>query len=118
MSRDEKIDLGSVQVHKKVFAEIIALALKDVEGVSLIQQNLSGRLCEILGRRDFPGIVVKVDSSHEVTLELKVLVRYGMNIPDAARQIQETVKSAVDKTLDVIVKDIHVNVQGIAREEK
>jgi uncharacterized alkaline shock family protein YloU len=32
--------------------------------------------------------------------------------------VQETVKSAIDKTLDVNLKDINVNVQGIARGKK
>jgi uncharacterized alkaline shock family protein YloU len=118
MKDDSKIDLGSVQVHKKVFAEIIASALKEVSGVKLIEKNISNRLFEAFGKKEFPGIDVKVHDNHEVTLELKILVQYGINIPDAARQVQETVKSAIDKTLDVNLKDIHVNVQGIARGEK
>ena len=40
MKDDTKIDLGSVQVHKKVFAEIIASALKEVSGVKLIENNI------------------------------------------------------------------------------
>ncbi len=118
MKDNEKIDLGSVQVHKKVFAEIIASALKEVSGVKLIDKNLGNRLFEMFGKKDFPGIDVKVNDNHDVSLELRILVQYGINIPDVARQVQETVKSAIDKTLDVNLKDIHVNVQGIARGEK
>lgn len=115
MNKDDKIDLGSVQVHRKVFAEIISSAISEVDGVHLIQKNLGNRLFEVFGQKDFPGINIKVDDAREVTLVLKVLVRYGLNIPDAARQVQETVKKAVDRTLDVKVKDINVNVQGIER---
>lgn len=118
MKKKDKIDLGSVQVHKKVFAEIISSALDEVNGVHLIQKNLGNKLVEIFGQKDFPGIDIKVDEDHEVTLELQILVHYGMNIPDAARQVQETIKSAIDKTLDINLKDINVNVQGIEREVK
>ncbi len=118
MKRDEKIDLGSVQVHKKVFAEIISSAMDEVEGVSLIQKNLGNKVGEMFGRKDFPGIEIKVEDGDEVTLEVQILVRYGMNIPDAARQVQRTIKSAIDKTLDINLKDINVNVQGIEREVK
>ena len=118
MKKEDKIDLGSVQVHKKVFAEIISSALDEVDGVHLIQKNLGNTLVRIFGQKDFPGIDIKVDEGHEVTLELQILVRYGMNIPDAARQVQETIKSAIDKTLDINLKDINVNVQGIEREVK
>ncbi len=118
MKRDTQIDLGSVQVHQKVFAEIIASAMDEINGVSLIQKSLGNKLGEVLGKKDFPGIGIKVEGGHEVTLELQVLVRYGMNIPDAARQVQRTIKSAVDKALDIQLKDINVNVQGIEREVK
>lgn len=114
----DKIDLGSIQVDKKVFAEIISSAIHEVNGVYLIQKNIGNRLFEIFGQKDFPGIAITVDENSNVTLELKVLVQYGMNIPDAARQVQETVKSAIEQTLDVNVKDINVNVHGIARGKK
>jgi len=118
MKRDEKIDLGSVQVHKKVFAEIISSAMDEVEGVSLIQKNLGNKLVEIFGKKRFPGIEIKVEEGDEVTLDLQGLVRYGMNIPDAARQVQRMIKAAIDKTLDINLKDINVNVHGIEREVK
>ena len=118
MKRDNKIDLGSVQVHKKVLAEIITSAIEGVHGVHLIQKNIGNRLFEMFGRKDFPGIDIQVDDNHEVTLEVQVVVYYGLNIPDAARQVQATIKSAIDKTLDINLKDINVNVQGIEREVK
>ena len=118
MNTKNKVDLGTVQVDKKVIAEIISSVISDVNGVCLIQKNIGNRFFEVFGQKDFPGITVKVDENSDVTLELKVLVQYGMNIPDAARQVQEAVKAAIDKTLDVNVKDINVNVQGIARGKK
>jgi len=118
VGKDDKIDLGAVQVHKKVFAEIISSALDGVDGVWLIHKNIGNKLFEIFGQKDFPGIDIKVDNNHEVTLELKVIVRYGINIPDAARQVQATVKSEIDKTLDINLKDINVNVQGVERREE
>ena len=116
MGRDVKIDLGSVQVDKQVFVEIISSAIDTVEGVVLIQKSLGNKLFAMLGKKNFPGIDIKVDENHEVTLALQVLVHYGMNIPDAARQAQKTVRSVIDKTLDINLKDININVQGIERE--
>lgn len=115
MKKNDKIDLGSVQVHQKVLAEIISSAVAGMDGVRLIQKHLGNRLFEMFGQKDFPGIDVKVDESHEVTITVSVLVRYGLNIPDAARQVQETIRAAIDKTLDITLKDINVNVQGIER---
>jgi len=118
MKRNEKIDLGSVQIDRKVFAEIISSAFDEIDGVNLVQKNIGNKLFEIFGKSDFPGIDIKVDENQEVILGLQVIVNYGMNIPDAARQAQATVKSTVDKTLDITVRDININVQGIERGAK
>ena len=118
MKSDDKFDLGSVQVDKKVFEEIIASAIAEVDGVELTHKNIGNRFSEMFGQKSYPGIEVKVNDNQEVTLALRIFVNYGMNIPDAARQVQEAVKTAVDKTLGVTLRDINVNVQGIARGEK
>jgi uncharacterized alkaline shock family protein YloU len=118
MKENEKIDLGSVQVHKQVFAEIIASAMDELEGVSLIPKNFGNMLVGAFGKKKFHGINIKVDEGDEVTLEVHVLVRYGINIHDAARQVQRTIKSAIEKTLDIKLKDINVNVHGIEKEVK
>lgn len=118
MKKTDRIDLGSVQVDKSVFDEIITSAVGEIDGIQLIRQNIGNRLFGLFGQNDIPGIDIKIDDKHEVTLGVKVLVRYGMNIPDAAKQIQEAIKLAVDKTLNVDLKDVNITVQGIARGKK
>ena len=118
MKKDDRIDLGSVQVERHVLDEIVSSAIGEVDGVQLIRKNIGNWLFELFGKNSIPGIDIKVDDNNEVALEVRVLVRAGMNIPDAARQIQEAIKSAVDKTLDVDLRDVNINVQGIARGEK
>ena len=49
MEKSGKNDLGDVQVHQKVFAEIILSAINEIDGVQLIQKNIGNRLFEIFG---------------------------------------------------------------------
>ncbi len=115
---DNKLDLGSVEVDMRVFAEIISSVIDKVRGVQLIQKNLGNRLFELFGQKNYPGISVKVDDKREMTLDLKIFVEYGLNIPDIAREVQKTIKSTIDEAMDVNLKDINVNVQGIVRREE
>ena len=115
MKYASKIDLGSVQVHKHALAEIASYALSEIDGVSLIPKNPLDYLLELTGYKGFPGIVVKVYSSDDVSMEVKVRIRYGLNIPDMSRYIQSTVRSAIEKTTNIHLKDINVNIQGIER---
>ena len=110
-----RVDLGSIQVHKKAIADIAASALAEIDGVSLPTPNLLSKAKAYLGYRSIPGIIVTVDQNNQVSIELRVLIRYGINISDIARQIQEIVRTAVERTIDITLKDINVNVQGIER---
>ena len=118
MIPDNKVDLGSIQIHKKVIGDIAALALNEVDGVSLIPKDLGGQILDVLGRKEAPGVMVSVDKNNQVTIELKVFVRYGMNIPEAARNVQDVVRAAVEKSTDIHLREVNVNVQGIIERGK
>ena len=112
---ENKVDCGSIQIHKKVIGEIAAAALGEIDGVQLASKDLLNQFLEILGQKNCPGINVTVDKDGQVTIELKVTIRYGINIPDIARQIQDVVRLAVEKTTDIHLREVNVNVQGIER---
>ncbi len=113
-----QLNMGSVHVHKKVFADIVSAAIESIDGASLMPKNFWDGLKDLLGYPNTPGIEINIDDNNEVTIGVKVFVRYGMNIPDMARQIQDVVRSMLDKTVDVNLKDINVSIQGIERGEK
>ena len=118
MKNDEnELDLGAIKVHKKAIAEITLTAIKDIEGVSLLKSNFLGALVELGGGRHYPGITVSIDKANQVSIEVKVKFRYGLNIQEAARQVQDAVRAALEKTVDIDISDIHVIVYGIERGE-
>ena len=54
MREGNTIDLGSIQVHKKVIEEIIDNSIKDMEGVSLVEENFSERIFGLFGDKVRP----------------------------------------------------------------
>jgi len=118
MKEVNKIDLGSIKVHKKVLAEIAMSAVNDINGVSLFRQDFSRLFGSLVGSKPCPGISVIVDKSNQVSIEVKVRVRYGLNIPDVARETQDAIREAIERTVDVDLKDVNVNIQGIERGEQ
>jgi len=62
--------------------------------------------------------LVIIDRNNQVTIEVKVNIRYGMNIPDIARFTQDSVRDAIERTVDIDLKDVNVNIQGIERGEQ
>lgn len=115
MSLGEKVDLGNVHIHKKVIGDIAAACLGDIPGVSLARFGLIGGFCELFGYKNFPGVYVTIDQSRQISLEMRVEVDYGVNIPVVAHQIQDKVQVAVEQTLDIELKEINVSIQSVNR---
>ena len=115
MSQEQRVDLGFVKIHKRVIADIAASALKEVDGVKLASEGLVGEFFDLIGLRHFPDIVVTIDKDNQVNVEMKVRIRYGINISDVSKQIQDEVRTAAERTIDITLRDIQVNIQGIER---
>jgi uncharacterized alkaline shock family protein YloU len=59
--------------------------------------------------------VVQVEDG--LAIEVYVIVQYGIRISEVAHNLQETVKFEVERSVNVPVVRINVNVQGV-REER
>lgn len=115
MNRDNKVDIGFVQIHKKVIGDIAASALTDVEGVKLASFGVISKFFELIGNKSFPSVNVTIDADNQVSVDIKVSIQYGLNVPDVARQVQDVVRAAVERSVDINLREVNVNIQGIER---
>jgi uncharacterized alkaline shock family protein YloU len=117
MREIQKVDLGSVQIHKYVIADIAANAIADLKGLRLIAHDFWGSLQEIVGIKKYPGISVLVDRNNQVTVDVKVSIQYGLSIPELAAQAQDLIRDAIEQAADIDLKDVNINIRGIDRGE-
>jgi uncharacterized alkaline shock family protein YloU len=115
MHQDNTVDLGVVQIHKKVIGDIAAASIKEVSGAQLATFGIIGSVAEAFGYKNYPAVSVSVDKDHQISLKIRVIIFYGMNIPVIARQIQDVIQRAVEEAVDIHLKEINVNVQAIER---
>ena len=115
MSRENKVDVGFVQIHKKVIGDIAASALSEVAGVKLASFGILSGIFELFGNKNFPSVMVTIDGDNQVSVNMKVSIQYGLNVPDVARQVQDVVRTAVERSVDINLKEVNVNIQGIER---
>lgn len=113
MRENQKVDDGSIQIHKKVLVDIIVSVVHETDGLKLVDQSMLSRFLRFLGSNVFSGISVFIDKENDVSVEVSIGVRYGLNIPDVSRQLQEAIREAVEKTTDIHLKDVHINVKQI-----
>ncbi len=116
MTEDERklpSELGTIRIADEVVSVIAGLAAMEVEGVDAMSGGIAGGIAEVLGRRNLSkGIKVEV-GTEETKIDIFIIVKYGVRIPDVAWDIQENVKKAVEEMTGLQVLQVNVHVQGV-----
>ena len=103
------------QTVNKISEEIIrrtaAKAALGVPGVSRLSDSFTDNLTKMLYGKDSAGTGVKISSSDdEVTIDIFVIVDFGVKIPQVAWEIQ----NAVNMT-KIVPNAVNIHVQGVSR---
>ena len=113
--KNTKTDLGSIRIHQDAISSIAYNAATQTEGVASIGTSLTSRIYCLLGKKNKSVITVEIDKNNEISIEVPVIVKYGVYIPDLAAKVQDNVSAALEKMTDCVIKNINVNIQGIER---
>ncbi|PZN02772.1 MAG: Asp23/Gls24 family envelope stress response protein, partial [Bacillota bacterium] len=62
------------------------------------------------------GVKVEV-GERECTIDLFMIVRYGVRIPQVAERVQDNVKRAVETMTGLRVRSVNIHIQGVAFPE-
>lgn len=110
-------EVGSVKIADEVISIVAGLAATEVSGVAGMSGGLAGGIAELLGKKNFSKGVKVLVSGKTVTVEIYVIIEYGICIPDIAIQIQEKVKEAVENMTGFEVTAVDIHVQGISKKK-
>lgn len=114
MKKEEKItDLGAIRIHNEVICAIASLATLEVEGVLGMSTSLAEGLAHILGKKGFDKGVKAEINQDKTKIDVSVIIKYGVNIPEIVSKIQKNVKKNVEQMTGLKLEEINVNVQGI-----
>jgi uncharacterized alkaline shock family protein YloU len=113
MRPENNINLGVIQVHKRVVADIASAAIAQVDGVSMARNEVLEGALGLFGIRYNSAVDVNLDPRGQVSLIIKVNVRFGLNLADTSRRIQDVVMTSVERMADINLRDVDVSIQGI-----
>jgi len=80
-------------------------------------RGLRDGFAELLRRENVDRGVDVVEVDGGLVIDVFVIVQYGIRISEVAHNLQETVKFEVERSVNVPVLEVNVNVQGV-REER
>lgn len=110
---EEKKD--TLKISDEVVAVITGVAASETDGVfSVGTGSFASGWTELLGgkKNSAKGIRV-VMGEGTVSIEIQLVVKYGVRITDVASSVQENVKNAVEEMTGFTVEKVDVKVVGI-----
>lgn len=110
---------GIVKISDEVVGVIAGLAAEEVKGIVAMSSGIVGGFTEILsGKKNFSkGVRVNLAEDNS-SIDLFVVVEYGIKIHEVARKVQLNVKEAVESMTGLEVKEVNIFVQNVELPKK
>jgi len=111
-------DGDQIKIDLTVLEVILGISAKKVDGVAGMRGGLKSGLNRVLGREDRgKGVSVTVDENGDLTADVYVYLKYGVNVPSVAAKIREALKQQLAQMTDMNLKSINVHVVGLVFPE-
>ena len=109
---------GTILISEEVICTIAAAAVMEVEGVDTLNTNIGSDLAEMLGVKSLgKGIRLNVEEN-DVTIECSIVLSYGYDVIEVAKNVQQNVKNAVESMTGFHVRYVDVTVSAVAVTKK
>lgn len=106
-------EMDSIYVSTEVIRKIVGMTVNRVDGVSGMSAGLVGGIAERLGQRDLSKGIKVQQFDNQISIDINVIVEYGVKIPEVAEKLQDAVRQAVEETTGYQVTEVNLHVQGI-----
>ncbi|WP_028783169.1 Asp23/Gls24 family envelope stress response protein [Thalassobacillus devorans] len=110
--------LGNVEIAPEVIEVIAGIAASEVAGVAAMRGNFASGVVERLGKKNH-GKGVKVELEEDgISIDVYVVMDYGISIPGAAQKIQDNIRQALMNMTALEINEINIHVVGVQMELK
>lgn len=106
--------IGNIKISDDVVAKIASIAAKEINGVSYMRSTFVNEVAQKLGAKKSGTQGVKVEITEDMaTIDLYLVVDYGVKIPELAWNVQEKVKESVEAMTGLSVTAVNIHIEGI-----
>ena len=114
---EESNSLGDIRIKHSVVANIVRLAALEVSGVVAVGGSFVDGIAEIFSKKgDERGVRVDEDEAGEYLIEIRIILRFGVELAAVAQEVQQRVAEQVGKMtsngvarVNVFIDDIRAN---------
>lgn len=112
---EEQETIGNIKISVEVVSTIAGIAASEIEGVSCMYTSFVDGFAQKFGAKKSTSKGVKVDMTGDtVSIDLYIVVEYGIKIPELAWEIQDNVKNSVESMTGLPVEKVNIHIEGIS----
>ncbi|HHU60527.1 MAG: Asp23/Gls24 family envelope stress response protein [Bacillota bacterium] len=114
MAQEIQSKFGTISIREEVIATISGVAAMECYGlVGMAPRNVQEELTDLLRRENYERGVDVQFNEDSISVQLYIVVEYGVKISEVARNVQERVKYSIETRLGLKVEQINVKVQSV-----
>ena len=110
-------DMGTVKISEEVIASIAAISVMGHSGVYSLSSGLGADLAELLGKKTLTRGVKIIFFENALKIDIYFVIKFGFAVCEVAKEVQQSVKSAVESMTGLTVGSVNIHVTGISFEK-
>ena len=111
--------LGDIRINHSVVASIVRLAALEVSGVAAVGGGFVDGIAEIFSKKgDERGVRVEEDEVGDYRIEIRVILKFGVELAAVAGQVQQRIAEQIEKMTSKNVARVNVVIDGVRTEEE
>jgi uncharacterized alkaline shock family protein YloU len=118
MPSEESGSLGDIKINHSVVASIVRLAALEVTGVVAVGGGFVDGIAEIFSKKESDrGVRVEEDEVGDYKIEIRVILRFGLELAKVASQVQQNIADQVQTMTSKQVASVNVIIDGVRMAE-
>ena len=105
---------GSINISEEVISSVVRASVAEVEGVAGLANTAGSEIAELIGIKSLSRGVKVQFAEDKMTVDAIINIRYGSNVIEVAKAVQEKVLSVVQFTTGIDNALVNVHVAGIS----
>lgn len=104
---------GTIKISEDAIATITSVAVMEIDGVCSLSGSIAGEIAHKLGKKNSTKGIKVTNGEDEVVIDINIVVKYGVRIPEVAWNVQDNVKKSVESMSGLNVTKVNVHVCGV-----
>ncbi len=111
--------LGDIRINHSVVASIVRLATLEVSGVAAVGGGFVDGIAEIFSKKGGEsGVRVEEDEVGDYRIEIRVILRFGVELAAVATEVQQRIAEQVEKMTSKSVARVNVIIDGVRTDNE